>query len=168
MKFNDTKFRKRFFIAIRTGNLPVVRGALLEGADPNEGDENGLTPLIWSARKGQIAVLDELLKFGADLNAKDRDGRTLFHHCVLFSRDEYMKHLLKVPNAPMNVTDGWGYTPLDIAILENGQRSLERKKRSECEDMLRDAGAIVIKQTERNEEAIKAKKNAKPSDGGKN
>src|SRR5215217_4313253 len=102
------KFKKAFFVAIRKGNMDAVRGALLEGADPNWRDENDLTPLIWFARKGHFEVFSELLNAGADMNLVDCLERTFLHHCVLFRKHEFLRRALALPGIPLNAVESFG------------------------------------------------------------
>ena len=46
------------------------------GADVNEMDFTGLTPLHWVALQGNAEVIPVLVKAGADIPATDHDGDT--------------------------------------------------------------------------------------------
>lgn len=54
--------------AAGTGRVTVVRLLLESGANPNNIDGKGRTPLSWATWHGQSEVVDELLKAGADPN----------------------------------------------------------------------------------------------------
>ena len=125
-------FLAAFFVAIRKGNLNVVRNALAEGADPNSRDKYDLTPLIWSARKGHFDIFSELLKAGADLNVIDTTGRTFLHQCVLFKKHDFLRQALGVPVVTLDAADMHGFTALDVAIADDNRR---------CADLLKRAGA---------------------------
>ena len=43
-----------------------------KGAEVNKADDDGLTPLHRSARKGNVDMVSLLVANGADLNVKDR------------------------------------------------------------------------------------------------
>ena len=126
------KFSNAFFVAVRKGNLGAVRSALAEGADPNSRDENNLTPLMWSARKGHFHIFSELLKAGANLNLLDNTKRTFLHHCVLFKKHDFLSQSLGVSDVPLNATDMHGFTAIDVAIADDNPR---------CADLLKKAGA---------------------------
>ena len=56
-----------------------VRLLLAAGADPNEVNERGETALHWAVRRGRSAtVLAALVRAGANVDARRKDGRTAF------------------------------------------------------------------------------------------
>ena len=62
--------------AVKAGNANAVVELIESGADVNQQDEQGWTPLNWAAGKGDIAVLKSLLNHGADVSRVGRDERT--------------------------------------------------------------------------------------------
>ena len=59
-------------LAILRGNSQRVLRALLDaGANPNADDPGGVTPLMTAANKGDIATLQLLLAYHADINLED-------------------------------------------------------------------------------------------------
>jgi len=69
---------------------------LLEaGADPDEQDEYGRTPLHFAARNGHDKVVVLLLKAGADTNVKDKDGETPLHKAEQYERHKTVALLKK-------------------------------------------------------------------------
>ncbi|KAJ5722130.1 hypothetical protein N7488_000165 [Penicillium malachiteum] len=61
-------------IFLASGDLQIVHGLLLHGADPNLTDENGASPLHNASSSGNLRLLYLLLKFGAHGNAVGADG----------------------------------------------------------------------------------------------
>jgi ankyrin repeat protein len=59
-------------------SVPEVRRLLKAGADVNA-CRFGTTPLIIASTMGHVQVFKELLEHGADIEAKDRIGRTALH-----------------------------------------------------------------------------------------
>lgn len=106
---------KRFFVGCRTGNIEAVEKCLHEGVPPDLRDENHLTGLIWTGRKGQTAVAELLLKGGAELEASDARGRTALFHAAVFDRREYVQRLAQL-GANLNPVDRHGATPTDGAF----------------------------------------------------
>lgn len=48
-------------------------------ADVNQPDKAGMTPLMWAAFHNQPQNVKRLLKYGADLEEKDVEGKTAWH-----------------------------------------------------------------------------------------
>lgn len=85
-------------LAAHAGDEQAVRALIAAGADPNEADAQGYTPLAWAARGGQplgphvcqpqderhLATVRALLKLGADPTIPDKRGwlpeRIARHH----------------------------------------------------------------------------------------
>ncbi len=66
-------------------NVPEVRRLLSVGAGVNVQDSDGDTPLHWASMKGHVQVVVELLKHGADIEAKEIHGGTLYTAPVLMA-----------------------------------------------------------------------------------
>ena len=66
-------------VAIKRGDVGQINDAL-ESGTVNEEDRNAL--LSMAARYGQVEVIDALIKAGADLEAKDKRGRTALMSAV--------------------------------------------------------------------------------------
>jgi hypothetical protein len=62
--------------AAYAGNVTAARRLLDAGANVNEADENGYTPLHWAAFEGNAALVKLLLAHGAHPNPADRHGAT--------------------------------------------------------------------------------------------
>ncbi len=118
---------KRFFVGCRTGNIEAVEKCLEEGVPPDLRDENHLTGLIWTGRKGQTAVAELLLKSGAELEAADARGRTALFHAAVFDRGAYVQRLAEL-GANLNPVDCHGYTPADGAYGQQHDRMVELLK----------------------------------------
>lgn len=63
-------------LAATSNHLQVVKFLIDKGANINQTDDGGATALIYSTWKGNRAIVALLLKEGADIYAKTRDGRT--------------------------------------------------------------------------------------------
>ncbi len=110
------------------GNLsPKSLIPLLEyGADPNQTNSEGLSPLMAIAKSDQfssatdrVAVVKLLIDKGAKVNAKDPKGDTALHLAVAYHRPE-MVDLLLANKANVNVANREGKTPLNIATGSQG------------------------------------------------
>lgn len=62
--------------AVQSSSIGAVERLLQEGANVNEMDAAGWTPLNWAAAAGDISMAKLLLKFGASASLAGRDLRT--------------------------------------------------------------------------------------------
>jgi ankyrin repeat protein len=62
--------------AVKAADLAAVNGLIGSGADVNQQDEQGWTPLNWAAGKGEIEIVKLLVESGADVFKVGRDQRT--------------------------------------------------------------------------------------------
>lgn len=62
--------------AVKAENLEAVKTSLEAGADVNQADEQGWTPLNWAAGKGNVELVSLLVERGADVFKVGRDLRT--------------------------------------------------------------------------------------------
>jgi cytohesin len=102
---------------------PAVELLLAQKADPNVGrPQYRWTPLHETAQRGSKGIAEALLKAGADVNAKSRNGWTPLHTAVSEKQRE-VAELLLANHADPNAKSDIGQTPLHIAV-NNGQREL--------------------------------------------
>ena len=66
---------KQLIVAVQQGDRELVKKLLLEGTNVNEQDEQGWTPLHWSAGSGNVDIVRLLLDHHADVTVKGRDNR---------------------------------------------------------------------------------------------
>ena len=85
----DTSSVVEVWDAASTGNLSVVKQALVNGMDVNMKDpKSGGTLLATAALMGHTEIVDLLLEHGADVNARSKDGGTALHAAAFLGRVE--------------------------------------------------------------------------------
>ena len=94
--------------------LPAVRLLLARGADPDQRDVRGQTPLAGVAFKGLLEVAHYLVEGGADIDAPAHDGRTPLGVAAAFNRVEMVRWLLSA-GADAQRRDLSGARPVDMA-----------------------------------------------------
>ncbi len=82
------------FIVEKTGHAHVMRKLLKRGADTNETNPDGYTPLTFAAVHGGLYEVQILIEHGADVNHPDKNGKTALQYAQE-CEDEEMIKLLK-------------------------------------------------------------------------
>jgi uncharacterized protein len=79
--------------AVKTGDFAAVENLLSGGADANQSDEQGWTPLNFGAGRGDLAIVKLLVKYGADLFKTGRDNRTPYMIALAAGHAQVVKYL---------------------------------------------------------------------------
>src|SRR5437016_3590998 len=66
----------KLIAAVQQGDIELVKQAIAEGADINERDQQGWSPLHWSAGGGNVEIIRCLLDHHSDVALVARDNRT--------------------------------------------------------------------------------------------
>lgn len=108
-------------IAAKKKKLDTVKYLLENGANVNSKNKSGATPLILLNEvfdDSSQEILDELIKYGADINVTDRDGQTVLMAAV---RQNDINRVQQFINwqADVNIANNKGYTALMIAATRN-------------------------------------------------
>lgn len=86
---------------------------LKEFRKPDVRNTNQLTPAHEAAHHGQLKTLQLLHRHGADLRAKDRQGRTTVHHAAVAGKPEILHWLVKL-GIVLHDLDNSGRTALQL------------------------------------------------------
>ena len=106
----------------------TVRDLLAKGANPNEYDSLGSTPLHDAAWNGDPDLVKLLLKYKADPNARHKEsGSVPLHYAVLMNRLQVVEALLD-GGADVNAT----YRPRTYRPAYRGQSRPPRGRRIPC------------------------------------
>lgn len=108
---------------------------MIQEAFINLKDNNGYTPLHLACLKGQIGIVNRLIKERADVNALNQMGHTPLLLAVEQRNKEVVDALIK-NNANVNMGICWGWSLIQIAV-ENGD--------AEITDTLLKAGVVLDK-----------------------
>jgi ankyrin repeat protein len=105
--------------AAKSGDSDRVKELLKNGADPNQADSLGVTPLYVEVKKARpdIQLVKLLLGAGAGPNQADSLGQTPLHWAVVKGYTEICKLLLENGADPNIAETEYGYTPLHLAVM---------------------------------------------------
>ncbi|TGL63629.1 ankyrin repeat domain-containing protein [Leptospira sarikeiensis] len=101
------------------GDLFGLQNCLRSGysIDTRDPFTRNYTPLMIAAREGEVEIADFLIRNGADINARTRDGHTALMMAVYNRNIEIVKLLLK-NGANVSIKSKQGHTALSEASLE--------------------------------------------------
>ena len=98
------------------GNIKTMKYLIAHGADVDERNVYGETPLHWCCKEGNIEIAKLLIENGCDIKTKDCDGNTPLHWAAEYNQHEIVSYLLSL-NAPTEKKNSEGHTPMELAIL---------------------------------------------------
>lgn len=82
---------------------------------PKDMNRGGFTPLLYAAREGCVACVDELLKGKADINLEDPHGTTPLVLALMNMKFDTAKFLIE-KGADITLWDYYGQSPLYVAV----------------------------------------------------
>jgi ankyrin repeat protein len=101
--------------AAKSGDLAKIKALLKDNPGlASSKDLWDLTPLHMAVARSNREVVELLLTYSADVNARDINNRTPLHRAVVFGHKD-VAELLLANNADVNVKDNNGSTPLHLA-----------------------------------------------------
>ncbi len=99
---------------VERGDLPGLKAAFEEGADPNARDGFGVSLLYLAAAKGDLAILELLLERGADVDKTSDAGNSPLMVAAANDHPEALKLLLD-KGAAADRRNRWGQSAADWA-----------------------------------------------------
>ena len=105
---------KSMLHAIARGDAADLRNHILLGADVNEKDKRGWTPLLHAAVRGKAKCAQVLIANGSELDPRDTTEKTPLHYAADRGFLEIAK-LLVESGADLAAKDDEGWTPLHYA-----------------------------------------------------
>jgi pectate lyase len=135
-------------LAVRQNNKDIVELLIANDADIDAKNDEGQTPLDIAisqnrsevvkllaakgadisfhsaARIGDLAIVENIIRKGTDLNAKDVSGRTPLHYAVEYGHKNIVE-LLITKGANVNIKDDDGNTPGHVALGKYNNTILE-------------------------------------------
>ncbi|WP_298836841.1 ankyrin repeat domain-containing protein [Clostridium sp.] len=98
-------------------HIDVITMILKKGAKVNAINISGKTPIFYCSFNYSVELLNLLVEYGADINAKDKYKNTLLHDDYINCFDEHFEEFLKtLINLGFNINsiNSTGYTPLGL------------------------------------------------------
>jgi len=101
--------------AVNRENVNATRKLLNNGANVNQNNGNGRSPLMQASFIGNSELVKLLLAKGADVNKADSDGNTALHFATVENYLDITRLLLAAPGIQVNKVNKDGETPLIVA-----------------------------------------------------
>lgn len=98
-------------------HIDLITMILEKGAEVNATNISGKTPIFYYSFSCSIELLNLLVKYGADINIRDKYKNTLLHDDYLNCLDEHFEEFLKALlnfGFDINSKNSLGLTPLDL------------------------------------------------------
>lgn len=106
------------------------------GANVNNRDRCGETPLMEASWQGRLEIVKLLLEHGADIHVKDNDGRTALMYAAWNGGVEVVKFLLE-HGANVYTKDNYGMT----ALIRATKSTMKETEKEKVVELLRSYGA---------------------------
>lgn len=118
-KFLETPLHK--LCARATPHIDIITILLQKGAKVNAVNISGKTPVFYCNFSYSVELLNLLIKYGADINIKDKYQNTLLHDDYVSCLDEHFEEFLKTLlnlGFDINSRNDLGLTPLALCKNE--------------------------------------------------
>ena len=110
---------QRFDEEQQKADIDVIRQLIKDGADVNEVNERGRTPLMLALGNGyDLEIIKLLINAGTDVNVKDKEGSTALIKATANMADPAIIKFLLESGADVSVKDLSGHTAIISAALK--------------------------------------------------
>jgi ankyrin repeat protein len=113
--------RDNLINATRNLDYNRVKIFVTAGADLNEKDNNGFTPLIIASYYGNAPIVKYLCENGANLNIQDNDGWTALIYASYYQFEDVVQILL-LYHPDFNLVNKYGYSALWYAEKNHNEK----------------------------------------------
>jgi uncharacterized protein len=103
--------------AAMQNEVDMIRDLLRAGQNPNEANEEGLTPLLVACQQGSLTASKLLVEAGANVNHQDESGFTPLMEAAVLGYDRIAQYLLE-HGADASLKNSEGETARDLALKE--------------------------------------------------
>ena len=117
--------------------------ALENGANINQKNNLGLTPLTANIRSIELLFLEKLFQFKVDINLKDNNGSTLLHLISSLENYKYFSYIL-LKGADVNIQNNQDETPLHLLAKRSNLNDLRLLLEREYQMNLQDSSLCTI------------------------
>lgn len=133
--------------AAKEGDFDKLLKCLRAGADANQRDAKGRTPLMFAADTGDVAITIQLMQLDADIDAADERGKTALHYATICEQIDVAEVLLEAGADP-EARDANGKSASDLGVYE----LVKKKAKGESSPLGREAVNDVDDEEEEEEE----------------
>ena len=133
--------------AAKEGDFDKLLKCLRAGADANQRDAKGRTPLMFAADTGDVAITIQLMQLDADIDAADERGKTALHYATICEQIDVAEVLLEAGADP-EARDANGKSASDLGVYE----LVKKKAKGELSSLGREAVNDVDGEREEEEE----------------
>ncbi|MDD2708924.1 MAG: ankyrin repeat domain-containing protein [Verrucomicrobiae bacterium] len=116
----------------KIGHVKKIEAMLAQGANVDEPDKGGKTPLMWAAERGRLEAVKVLLKHGAKVNATTEQGWTALMGAAITGHVAETEYLIGKGanvnaqtteyNTPLLLANRFGRKQITKILLENGAK----------------------------------------------
>ncbi|MEZ4829694.1 MAG: ankyrin repeat domain-containing protein [Bacteroidia bacterium] len=130
-------------LAIRKGDLPVVRILAEAKADIDAQDKDGRTPLMRAIESGNRHIFAYLIDLEPELEIEDKDGETVLFKAVRDGNTTFCRKLIDM-GANVEAISHSGLTPLMLAVDQGRTGIVRSLLQTGADPMVRDGEGKTV------------------------